>query len=164
MTDDGGSTRWLTDEEQRAWRAFLALDQQLFAHLARSLQRDSDLSAADYEVLVQLSEAPDDQRRVFELSDELQWEKSRLSHQLTRMQRRGLVERHACATDGRGAHIRLTPHGRAAIEAAAPAHVAELRAVFIDVLTEAQLRQLEQLAATVLAALAARTAGDDAPT
>jgi DNA-binding MarR family transcriptional regulator len=149
-------TPWLDEREHRAWRAFIAMDAHLFRHLERQLQADSDLSGSDYAVLVELSEAPDEQLRLFELGQALQWEKSRLSHQLTRMGRRGLVERRACSTDARGAHVALTPAGRSTIEAAAPPHVEELRRVFIDALDAAQLDQLTAIADRVLHALGAR--------
>lgn len=155
----GARARWLDDREQRAWRGLLAMHAQLTLELGRQLQRDTDLSIAEYGVLVHLSEAPDRELRAFELGDALQWEKSRLSHQLTRMERRGLVERRACPTDARGAHIAITPAGQQAIEQAAPAHVAEIRRLFIDVLRDEQLDQLVAITDAVLAALA--TGRDD---
>ena len=85
--------RWLDEREQRAWRRFITMQAQLRARLARQMQRESGLSEADYEVLVQLSEAPCGRQRVFELGQATQWEKSRLSHHLTRMVQRGLVAR-----------------------------------------------------------------------
>jgi DNA-binding MarR family transcriptional regulator len=108
------------------------------------------LSLSDYEVLVHLSEAPDGQLRAYQLSRALQWEKSRLSHHLTRMEGRGLVTRREGKTDGRGAFVVLTQEGRAAIEAAAPTHVADVRDAFIDVLTPAQLDTLAEISDAVL--------------
>src|SRR3954447_2250160 len=115
--------KWLTDDEQRAWRGLLQMTSRLDARLNRDLQQTSGLSLADYDVLVLLTEAPDGRLRVFELVGNLQWEQSRLSHHLTRMQRRGLVAREDCTTDRRGAFIVLTDAGRDAIEKAAPGHV-----------------------------------------
>ncbi len=148
--------RWLDDREQAAWRAFIEMHLRLFRHLERQLQRDSDLSAPDYEVLVSLSEAPDERLRPFELCEALQWEKSRLSHQLTRMERRGLVERRSCPTDGRGSHVGLTPAGRSAIQAAAPGHVEEIRLVFVDALDPEQLDQLAAASRIIADAVARR--------
>src|SRR5512134_1046964 len=119
--------RWLDEREQAAWRGLLTMHAQLQARLSRALQRDAGLSDADYGVLVALSEAPDDRLRIFQLGRFLQWEKSRLSHHLRRMEARGLVERRECDTDRRGAYVVLTARGRAAVEAAAPGHVAEVR-------------------------------------
>ena len=146
--------RWLDEREQRAWRRFITMQGQLRARLARQLQRDSGLSEADYEVLVQLSEAPCGRQRVFELGQATQWEKSRLSHHLTRMVQRGLVARETCPTDSRGAFVRLTDAGREAIERAAPRHVEHVRDWFVDVLTREQLDALGEMAEAVLDRLA----------
>jgi DNA-binding MarR family transcriptional regulator len=142
--------RWLDEAEQRAWRAFLRLHGSLAARLNRQLQADSGLSAADYEVLVHLTEAPAGRVRPFELQHDLHWEQSRLSHHLSRMQRRGLITRQGCPTDGRGAFVAVTDAGREAIEAAAPGHVAAVRELFLDQLTAEQLDALERLATQVL--------------
>jgi DNA-binding MarR family transcriptional regulator len=147
------TTHWLDPDQQHAWRAYLRMQSRLQRRLSQQLQRDAGLSDADFEVLVNLSEAEDGRLRAFELGDELQWEKSRLSHHLTRMERRSLVAREECPTDARGAFVRITEQGRASIEHAAPMHVAEVRALFIDVLTPAQLRSLDEICETVLAAM-----------
>jgi DNA-binding MarR family transcriptional regulator len=145
--------RWLGDEEQRAWRAFLNVQARLQRRLNRRLLRETGLSDAEYGVLVALSEAPDGRLRVFQLREEMQWEKSRLTHQVTRMTERGLVERQPCPDDPRGAFVALTGPGRAAIEAAAPRHVTHVRRWFVDVLTPEQLAALGAISDTVLAAL-----------
>jgi DNA-binding MarR family transcriptional regulator len=146
--------RWLDEREARAWRGFIAMQGQLLGRLARQLQRDSGLSEADYEVLVQLSEAPCARQRVFELGQATQWEKSRLSHHLTRMVQRGLVARETCPTDSRGAFVRLTDAGREAIERAAPQHVEHVREWFVEALTAEQLDALAELSEAVLDRLA----------
>ena len=137
---------WLSADEHRAWRGFIGLHRELVARLNRQLQEDSQLSLADYEVLVPLSEAPQGRMRPYELAQLLQWEQSRLSHHMARMQRRGLVGREECTVDGRGAFVVLTPQGRNAIEAAAPAHVATVRKLFFDGLTPEQVTSLESIA------------------
>jgi DNA-binding MarR family transcriptional regulator len=151
------NTRWLDEGEQRAWRSYLQMHGQLLARLNRQLQADSGLSLADYEVLVHLTEVPDGRLRPFELQRGLQWEQSRLSHQLTRMQRRGLVSREGCTDDGRGAFIVLTETGRRAIETAAPGHVDTVRRLFLDGLTRDQITMLGQLSTQMLARLDAST-------
>ncbi|MPY95070.1 MAG: MarR family transcriptional regulator [Acidimicrobiia bacterium] len=151
---------WLDDREQQAWRGLLAMQAKLDGRLRRSLQRDSGLSDADYAVLVNLSEAPGGRLRVFELVAALDWEKSRLSHQLRRMEQRGLLEREGCETDRRGSFVVLTEPGRRAIEAAAPHHVNEVRRWFVDALTGAQLEALTEITAAVLANLGADEAHD----
>lgn len=158
------NVRWLDEKEQRAWRGLIAMHSELDAHLRRSLARHSGLSDADYSVLVILSEAPEDRLRVFELVRALQWEKSRLSHQLRRMEQRGLVERTGCETDGRGAFVSLSPTGREAITAAAPMHVAEVRRHFVDVLTDEQLDALTAITTAVVASVRSVSDGATDPT
>lgn len=103
----------------------------------------------DYDVLVQLSESDDGVVPVRDLLIALNWEASRLSHQLTRMQGRGLVTRRASIEDGRRSEVELTIAGRAAIDRAAPGHVAAVRELFIDRLDPAQLQVMAQVAAAV---------------
>jgi DNA-binding MarR family transcriptional regulator len=151
-------TRWLTEEEQRAWRGLLRMTSQLNARANRLLLQEYGISLADYEVLVALSEAPQSQLRVFEVADALAWEQSRVSHQLARMQRRGLITREGCATDARGAFAVLTTTGRAAIERAAPAHVEQVRQLVFDDLGREQVSALTEITTRVLDRLA-ETAG-----
>jgi DNA-binding MarR family transcriptional regulator len=143
--------RWLNDAEQRAWRCFLALQIRLHARLSQQLQRETGLSETDYEVLVNLSEAPNYAMRAFELGDATQWEKSRLSHHLTRMADRGLVVRQACPTDNRGTFVVLTAAGRMAIEGAAPQHVEHVRRAFLDMLSPTELETLRLISDRVIA-------------
>jgi DNA-binding MarR family transcriptional regulator len=144
------TTRWLTAEEDRAWRAWLAMTERLRAQVARDLLVDSGLSDADYVVLVNLSEADDHRVRMNDLAARLNWSKSRLSHQLARMQARGLVERAECPSDARGAFAVLAPAGLAEIERAAPMHVASVRRHLVDVLDAEQLSQLAGIAERVV--------------
>jgi DNA-binding MarR family transcriptional regulator len=148
-------SRWLTEEEQRAWRGLLRMTSQLNARMNRQLQDECGISLADYDVLVVLSEAPEGRLRVFEAADALAWEQSRVSHQLARMQRRGLVTREDCATDARGAFAVLTESGRAAIEQAAPAHVELVRQLVFDGLGHDQLTALTEITTRVLDRLTA---------
>ena len=148
-------SRWLTEEEQQAWRGLLRMTSQLNARMNRQLQDDYGISLPDYDVLVVLSEAPAGRLRVFEIADALAWEQSRVSHQLARMQRRGLVAREECATDARGAFVVLTEAGRAAIERAAPAHVETVRQLVFDGLSPGQLAALTAVTTGVLERLQA---------
>lgn len=150
--------RWLTEEEQQAWRGLLRMTSQLNARMNRQLLQEFGISLTDYEVLVVLSEAPQGRLRVFEMADALAWEQSRVSHQLARMQRRSLIAREDCASDARGAFAVLTGAGRAAIERAAPAHVEMVRQLVFDGLSHDQLTALTEITAGVLDRLAA-TAG-----
>ena len=126
---------------------------RLTARLHRQLHVESGLSLADFDVLVQLTDRPDARARVLELADALQWEKSRLSHHLARMQRRGLVTREECPDDRRGAFIVLTADGRTAIEHAAPRHVATVRDLVFDQLTPDQVAALAGIAERILSRL-----------
>lgn len=145
--------RWLEGVEHDAWRGWVEVGSRLDERLNRQLQRDSGLSSADYEVLVNLSEAEQGRLRSFQLGALIRWEKSRLSHHLTRMEKRGLIAREECPTDGRGAYVVLTPTGRSAIETAAPLHVEEVRRSFVDLLSEEQLQQLADITDVVLGVL-----------
>jgi len=144
---------WLSEEEQRAWRTYLRMGSLLPAALNRQLQHDCGLTLPEYEVLVQLSEAPEQRLRPFQVCDALNWEQSRLSHQLTRMQHRGLVTREECEADGRGAFVVLTAAGADAIREAAPRHVATVRRLIFDRLDDAQRRAFEHACATIVDAL-----------
>jgi DNA-binding MarR family transcriptional regulator len=145
--------RWLTADEQRAWRAYLRAGWLLTARLNRLLQADCGLSLPEYEVLVQLSEAPQGKLRPFQLGLVLGWEQSRLSHMLSRMSRRGFVVRQDCAGDRRGADIVLTAAGRAAIESAAPGHVAAVRRLVFDQMDSEQAATFGQVFEAILAGL-----------
>jgi DNA-binding MarR family transcriptional regulator len=145
--------RWLDDQERRAWRGYLSMQARLTAQLHRQLHAESGLSLTDFDVLVQLTDRPDRRARVLELAEALQWEKSRLSHHLARMQRRQLVTREECPDDGRGAFIVLTDAGRKAIEHAAPRHVATVRELMFDQLTPDQVATLGDITERVLSRL-----------
>ena len=144
---------WLSADEQRAWRTYVRMSSLLPAQLNQQLQRDSGLTLPEYEVLVQLSEAPQQRLRPFQICEALNWEQSRLSHQLTRMQQRGLLTREECEADGRGAFVVLTETGADAIGAAAPGHVAAVRSLIFDRLTDDQRAAFEQACSAIVAAL-----------
>jgi DNA-binding MarR family transcriptional regulator len=150
----GVEPHWLDAREMRAWRGFHRLRADLVAHLARELARDSGLTEADYAVLVQVSEAPGRRLRSRDLARALRWDRSRISHQLGRMETRGTVRRESCPEDRRSFNVVLTDAGMAAIEAAAPAHVAAARHCFIDILTPEQLDTLGDIAEAITTHLA----------
>ena len=146
----GQTPLWLSAAEQHAWRSFIRVHQKLSAALVRDLQAHSKLSGADYEILVALTDAPDGRQRFQELAKAVDWEQSRLSHQITRMIKRGLVAREECAEDGRGVFVVLTPDGRKVITAAAPQHVATVRRLVIDALSPDELASLGQISQRIL--------------
>lgn len=147
------TTRWLDEEEHRAWRSWLDLHARLAARLNRELQAESGLSLSDYEILVALTDAdvPEHSLRMFELGERLHWEKSRVSKQVSRMAARGLVARRECADDRRGAFVDLTDQGKEAIEAAAPAHVELVRDIFFEGLTRDELATIARFTEGALA-------------
>ncbi len=128
---------------------------RLNAQLARDLSAHSELSYQDYMVLVALTAQGDGRLRLARLGHELGWEKSRTSHQVTRMAERGLVEKCRSGDDGRGAVVQVSALGRQRIEAAAPSHVDAVRRLFVDRLTRGQLDELAVVARTVLEAVTA---------
>ncbi len=153
--------RWLDPREQESWRAYLDMTAKLTARLNRDMQQRCGISIADYSVLVQLSEHVDARMRVLELARALGWEKSRLSHQLTRMQQRGIIERSYCSEDRRGAFVVLTQKGHDTVEAAAPQHVEAVRRYLFDELSADQVDALGRIARSVADGLDAACAGRD---
>ena len=145
---------WLDPREDRAWRAFMHAYHELSVRLQRHLLQDSGLTEADYEILAVLSEHPTGRLPAQELCALLQWEKSRLSHQVRRMQEQGLIDREPNPADARSVMICLLAAGRRAIEDAAPRHVHNVRRHFIDLLTPAELDTLAALNERVLRHLA----------
>lgn len=136
---------WLTDDEQRAWRAFLDGTQVLFEDLDRQLQRDAGLTLGDYQVLVRLSEAEDRRLRMSELADRALYSRSRVSHAIARLEHAGLIRREPCPTDGRGTFAILTERGVEVLEAVAPGHVAAVRGRVFDRLTPHLVGELERI-------------------
>jgi len=144
------TTPWLTDPEQHAWRSFIRLHHKLIGRLSREVQAESGMSTTDYGVLVSLTEVPDGKLRVLELAKALEWEKSRMSHHIDRMAKRGLVVREDCPTDRRVAFVVVTPEGRETLAAAAPHHVAAVRRLFIDPLTQEELDAFAKISNRIL--------------
>ena len=144
---------WLDEREAHLWQAYRDLQRELRNALDRQLVRDAGLTGADYALLVPLSEAPDGLVRARDLGRLVGWDRSRISHQLRRMEQRGLVAREDCPEDARGSMVRLTPAGRCAIEAAAPNHVTTVRRFFIDQLTDDEIDTLAELFGRLLAGL-----------
>jgi DNA-binding MarR family transcriptional regulator len=148
-------TRWLDDDEQRTWRAFLTATRLLFDALDRELQRDAGMPHAYYEVLVRLSEANERSLRMSELAEVSMSSRSRLSHAVARLEEAGWIRRHECPTDRRGQIAVLTDQGFLALAAAAPGHVEGLRSHLFDPLSEAQRRQLGEISDALLTHLTA---------
>ena len=143
-------TRWLTPEEQRTWRAYLASSRLLLDQLDRELQRQSGMPHAYYELLVRLSEAPDRRLRMSDLARSAGSSRSRLSHAVARLEEAGWVGRESDPLDKRGAWAVLTEAGFAALAAAAPGHVEGVRRHLFDQLDPAQVDQLRTISAALL--------------
>ncbi|MEW2146619.1 MarR family winged helix-turn-helix transcriptional regulator [Micromonospora vinacea] len=142
-------TRWLDPDEQRTWRAYLTASRVLMDTLDRELQRDAGMPHAYYEILVQLSEAPDRQLRMSQLAQAAGSSRSRLSHAVARLEAAGWVRREDCPTDRRGQIALLTDEGFATLAAAAPGHVEGVRRHLFDALSPAQVDQLRRISETL---------------
>ena len=142
-------TRWLDEDEQRAWRAFLAAVSTVQTGLDAQLQADSGMPHAYYELLVRLSEASEGALRMSALAEQTGSSRSRLSHAVGQLERLGWVRREPCPTDRRGQVAVLTAEGRTVLERAAPGHVAAVRRLLLDRLTPTQLAQLRRIGEAV---------------
>jgi len=142
-----------TAEQLATWRAFIETSERLRSTLAGRLQAETGLSSGDYAVLLALDEAVDRRMRSSALAEKVGWERSRLSHHLGRMERRGLVERAECATDSRGAEVAATPAGLGAFRRASVPHLRDVRSLFVDALTPEQLDAVRDVTAALQARL-----------
>ena len=143
-------TRWLDEDEQATWRAFLATSELLYAALDRQLQRDAGLTHGTYVVLAMLSEAPGRSLRMTELARLANSTPSRLSHAIARMEERGWVRRDRSDQDGRGTVAVLTDAGWDLLVRTAPGHVEAVRQHLFDRLTPEQVKQFGEICAAVL--------------
>lgn len=143
---------WLTDEQQAAWRPFIALLLRLPAALDAQLQRDAGITSFDYLVLSGLSESPNRTLRMSELAAIANSSLSRLSHVVSRLEAKGWVRREPCPGDGRFINAVLTDDGGQKVLTTAPGHVAAVRELLIEVLSQEEFAQLGAISARVLAA------------
>jgi DNA-binding MarR family transcriptional regulator len=159
-TDTGRATgangpRWLSRDEQRAWRAYLDANRLLVEAIDQELQRDAGIPHTYYEILVRLSEAPDRRMRMSDLAEAATASRSRMSHAVARLEAMGWVRRDECPTDRRGQLAVLTDEGFAALEAAAPGHVECVRQSLFDPLTPEQVDALREISEAVVRRLGA---------
>jgi DNA-binding MarR family transcriptional regulator len=136
--------RWLNPTEMAAWRRYIVASRRLLEALDSDLA-GHELSMPDYEILAQLSDAPDRRMRMSELADVAMLSRSRLSHRMKVMEKAGWVRREACPVDKRGFFAVMTPKGWKAIEAAAPDHVESVRSRFVDLLSKEDQRTLAEI-------------------
>ncbi|MFC9994868.1 MarR family winged helix-turn-helix transcriptional regulator [Nocardia sp. NPDC127526] len=144
-------TRWLDDVEMRAWLGYVFTRDLIAAAVGRDSLRESNLTYVEYTVLARLSDAPNHRRSFAELAAVLEWSQSRLSHQITRMEKRGLVARESIPDDARRTAAVLTDKGSQVLDGAAPAHVDSVRRHMVDVLDRTQLAALADIYDTLLA-------------
>ena len=142
-------TRWLSTEQQQHWRAYIAASTLLQERLSRELQAAHGITMADYEILVRLSEAPERRLRMSQLAEHTLSSRSRLSHQVDRLEKAGFVRREACESDRRGANAVLTHHGWDTLVAAAPTHVDGVRTHLVDLLSDREFAALGAACAVV---------------
>lgn len=142
--------QWLTAEQQTTWRAYLSGVARIDAHLDAEL-RPFGLDLGEYEILVNLSEAEGRRLRMSDLADAVRQSRSRLTHTVSRMERKGLIDRVACPQDRRGVIAVLTPEGFRLLEEAAPTHVTSVREVFVDVVAPDDFAALGRAMAAVSA-------------
>ena len=142
-------TRWLNENEQRAWRAFIAAQRVINARIESQLQHDSGMPHTYYEILVRLNEAAGGRLRMSELAMATNGSRSRLSHAVARLEVNGWVRREGVADDKRGQVAIITDDGIAVLEQAAPGHVGAVRQVVFDALSEQQIDALYDVCAAL---------------
>ena len=146
-------TRWLDEDEQATWQAYLGATRLLEETLDRQLQNEAGMPHTYYGILAELSGAPDERMRMSDLARIVRASPSRMTHAITSLERKGWVRREQCPTDRRGQLAVLEPAGRTILEEKAPGHVAEVRARLFDRLSPTQVTQLREICDTILEGL-----------
>ncbi|MFF4256551.1 MarR family winged helix-turn-helix transcriptional regulator [Streptomyces sp. NPDC001663] len=147
------TTRWLTEKEQRAWRAYIAATHLLEDAIDRQLQQDAGMPHLYYSILANLSEAPERSLRMTDLAEKSKITRSRLTYAVTRLEKDGLIRREDCKWDKRSSFATLTDEGMAVLERTAPGHVETVRSLLFDQLTPQQVEQLEEIFSGVVQTL-----------
>ncbi|MGC4940217.1 MarR family winged helix-turn-helix transcriptional regulator [Kribbella sp. DT2] len=142
--------RWLNEQEQQAWRAFIAAQRVVNGRIEQQLQRDAGMPHTYYEILVRLSDATDGRLRMSELAVATLGSRSRLSHAVNRLEQVGWVRREGISSDRRGQVAILTDAGRAKLKETAPGHVETVRSAVFDPLTDEQVQQLHDICAALV--------------
>ena len=143
----------LSESELEVWRTFYSMRRHLDRALDLQLQRDSGVSASEWEILIALNDAPGRRLRIKDIARSIGWEKSRVSHLVTRMEKRELLGRAECEADARSSWIGLTANGRRAVLGAMSGHVAAIRRYFFDVLDDDEAASLSSVSHRVIEAI-----------
>lgn len=162
-TASSGGPRWLTDEEQSVWRAYLHATTLMEDHLDRQLQRDAGMPHVYYGLLVNLSQAPRRQKRMTELAKDAKITRSRLSHAVARLEKNGWVRREDCPSDKRGQNAILTDEGHAMLARSAPGHVEAVRQAMFARLSPQQVQSLGEIMQVIAAGLQPEGTNADLP-
>jgi DNA-binding MarR family transcriptional regulator len=142
-----------TRDELAAWREYVEVAEEMNRAVSAAMQQRSGISSGDYSVLLALSEAGDHRLRSSALADAMGWERSRLSHHLGRMEKRGLVRRERCGSDSRGAEVVITADGASVFRTASAAHFRVIRRFFVDGLSEGEVEGIRTASASLRAHL-----------
>ncbi|MFE8948219.1 MarR family winged helix-turn-helix transcriptional regulator [Streptomyces sp. NPDC007856] len=162
-SDSAAQPRWLSDGEQRVWRAYLHATTLLEDHLDRQLQRDAGMPHIYYGLLVGLAEAPRRRLRMTELAMQAKITRSRLSHAIARLEKNGWVRREDCPSDKRGQFAVLTDEGAEVLRRTAPGHVAAVRQAMFERLSPEQQKALGEIMEIIAEGLQPDEAGADLP-
>ncbi|MWV60320.1 MarR family winged helix-turn-helix transcriptional regulator [Rathayibacter sp. VKM Ac-2754] len=156
IPDDRRRRRSPTPSELAAWRLFIETSERVRGVVASRLQEDSGLSQGDYAVLLALTEHPEHRLRSSQLAEDIGWERSRLSHHLGRMERRGLLTREQASDDSRGAEVVLAAPGAEAFRSATAPHFRAVQETFVAGLSSDQLAAVQEAMLALRAHLASR--------
>ncbi|MFG2588895.1 MarR family winged helix-turn-helix transcriptional regulator [Streptomyces sp. NPDC048438] len=162
-TASPGGPRWLTDEEQGVWRAYLHATTLMEDHLDRQLQRDAGMPHVYYGLLVNLSQAPRRRKRMTELAKDAKITRSRLSHAVARLEKNGWVRREDCPSDKRGQNAILTDEGHDMLARSAPGHVEAVRQAMFDRLSPQQVQSLGEIMQVIATGLQPEGTDADLP-
>ncbi|WP_405663598.1 MarR family transcriptional regulator [Streptomyces sp. NBC_01166] len=162
-TASPGGPRWLTDEEQGVWRAYLHATTLMEDHLDRQLQRDAGMPHVYYGLLVNLSQAPRRRKRMTELAKDAKITRSRLSHAVARLEKNGWVRREDCPSDKRGQNAILTDEGYDMLARSAPGHVEAVRQAMFDRLSPQQVQSLGEIMQVIATGLQPEGTDADLP-
>lgn len=143
--------RWLSGPDQKAWRSYLTGSQLLTVQLDKELRDNHGIGMPEYEILVRLSEHEDRTMRMALLATDTTMSRSRLTHSVSRMEKKGLLDRFSIAEDGRGVNCQMTEAGWQLLVSVAPFHVVSVREHLVDLLEPEEMATLGRVFSKVTA-------------